>query len=216
MRSRPQAGQAVGRAATRGFTLIETLITVAILAVVLGGVYQLFLVGYRTQAVVSTDSSFLDNARRAVDAMAKDLHVAGLDPTGAGVFGFRDSGGFAPVATEARILFSLDEDRDGTLDANALERVGFLLNGTTLVRTMDGVNPAAGLPPVARDVASLRFEYFDASDNPIPNPPGATYTLTAAQRRNIRRIRVTVTYSGTAGSLARTYSVTTDIRGRNL
>ncbi len=216
MRSRPQAGQAVGRAATRGFTLIETLITVAILAVVLGGMYQLFLVGYRTQAVVSTDSTLLDNARRAVDAMADDLRMAGLDPTGAGAFGFRQSGGFVPVAAESRILFSLDEDRDGTLDGNALERVGFLLNGTTLVRTTDGTNPAAGLPPVARNVASLQFEYFNASDNPIPNPPGTTYTLTAAQRLNIRRIRVTVTLSGTGGGVARIYPVTTDIRGRNL
>lgn len=200
----------------RGFTLVEGLIVVAILSLVLAGVIQLFLGGYRGQAAISTDSDFLDNARRAVGTMAKDIRVAGLDPTGAGVFGFKGSAGFMPIATESRVLFGLDQDRDGTLDADALERVGFFLSGTTLVRTMDGVSQAAGLPPVARNVASLRFEYFDASDNPIPNPPGATYTLTAAQQLNIRRIRITVTFSATAGGLARNYQVTTDVRGRNL
>ena len=199
-----------------GFTLIEALIVTAILALVLLSLFQLFGEGYQGQATVSTDSALVDNARRALDQMARDLRSAGLDPVGSGIFGFRTSAGFTPVASESRILFGLDADRDGTLAANPQEQVGFRLNGTNLVRTMDGVTPAAGLPPVATNVSSLRFEYFDASDTPIPSPAGATYTLTDAQRLNIRRIRFTITHSGTAGTQARTYTVTTDIRGRNL
>ena len=215
MRSRRRTGEHKGRCATSGFTLVEAVVVVAILSVVFIGISQLFMAGYQSQAVISTDSAQLDNARRAVDAIARDIRVAGLDPTGAGIFGFNTSG-FTPVATESVVLFSLDQDRDGTLDSNALERVGFLLSGGNVVRTMNGGSAAAGFPPIARNVAGLRFEYFDGADNPIPNPAGPTYTLTPAQRLNIRRVRVLVTFSGTAGGLARNYQVTTDVRARNL
>lgn len=213
----------------RGFTLVEVLVVLAILALVLVGVAELFAISRQTLGVVSTYSNFLGNARLALTPMARDLRTAGFDPTGTNRFGFRDwtpsiaemaagaPPSFTAVATATSILFSLDADRNGNVansgvGDNAEERVGFLRDGNTLVRTTDGTTPAAGLPPVARNVTGLQFAYFDANGTAIPT----NLPMTETQRRAIRRIQVTVTFTEVASDVTRTHTVVTDIMSRNL
>ncbi len=201
----------------RGATLVEALIMLSVFVIVLIAVYTTYDAGNAIYARGATDMKVQDNGRKAQDEMAKLIRSAGNDPTGTGVFGFRSAGGFAPMATESVLLFSLDANNDGVLDNNSDERVGFALFGTELRRTVDGVNPVPGLPPLARNVRSVQFSYLNASDLSIPNPAGATYTLTASQMLAIRRITVRVTVAADAGSQGtRVYTLATDVRPRNL
>ena len=211
--------QAIRRWSDKGASFVEVMVALAILLIVLFGVYLLYETSQITYARGAIDIELQDSGRKAVEDLARLLRMAGYDPTGTGSFGFRSITGFTSLATEDRILFSIDENGDGVIDSNTNERVGFALFDTELKWTMDGTTDA-GLLPVAKNVQSARFSYFTASDVPIPNPPGATYTLTDAQRAMIRRIRISLTHSGTASSpysqQARNYTLTMDVRPRNL
>lgn len=212
--------QAIRRWSDKGASFVEVMVALAILLIVLFGVYLLYETSQITYARGAIDIELQDSGRKAVEDLARLLRMAGYDPTGTGSFGFRSITGFTSLATEDRILFSIDQNGDGVIDSNTNERVGFALFGTELKWTMDGTNAVAGLLPVAKNVQSARFSYFTASDVAIPNPPGGTYTLTDAQRAMIRRIRISLTLSGTASSpysqQARNYTLTMDVRPRNL
>lgn len=212
--------QAIRRWSDKGASLVEVMLALTILLVVLFGVYLLYETSQLTYARGATDIELQDNGRKAVEDLARLLRMAGYDPTGTGSFGFRSITGFTSLATDSLLVFSVDADEDGVIDSNTNERVGFALFGTELKWTMDGTTAVAGVLPVAKNVQSARFSYFTASDVPIPNPPGGTYTLTDAQRAMIRRIRISLTLSGTASSAysqqARSYTLTMDVRPRNL
>ncbi|MFQ5993109.1 MAG: hypothetical protein ACE5NA_11795 [Nitrospiraceae bacterium] len=201
----------------KGISLFEALVSLLIFLVVLFAVYGLYSSSLISYARGTTDMGLQDSGRRAQEEMAAIIRAAGYDPTGAGIIGFRNAAGFTSTATESTLLFSLDANEDGVLDNDNTERVGFALFGSELRRTMDGVNPIAGLPPLARNLQNIQFSYFDASDTPIPNPPGASYTLTAAQMTMVRRISVQLTLSTIVpGHGPRVYTVSTDVRPRNL
>lgn len=217
MVGRPSVGSTVQHRDEKGVSLLEALVSLLIFLVVLFGVYNLYDASQTGYARGTTDIRLQDSGRTAQAEMAALLREAGYDPTGAGIFGLRNAAGFAPIATESALLFSLDADEDGVLANDNTERIGFALFGSDLQRTMDGITPVAGLPPLARNVQSIQFSYFDASDTPIPNPPGAAYTLTAAQMSMIRRINTQLTLSATAAAAGtRVYTLSTDVRLRNL
>ena len=217
MQHLPRCSKTIPGRGARGASLLEAMVMLSIFTIVIVAVYTVYDAGSAIYARGATDMEVQDDGRKAQDVIARLLRSAGNDPTGAGIFGFRSVTGFTPTATERSVLFSLDANDDGVLDNNSTERVGFALFGSELRRTMDGVNPVPGLPPLARNVRTLRFAYFTAGDAPIPNPAGATYTLTAAQMRAIRRMTVQVTVAADAGSQgSRVYTLSTDVRPRNL
>ncbi len=201
----------------KGISLFEALVSLLIFLVVLFAVYGLYSSSLISYARGTTDIGLQDSGRTAQAEMAAILRAASYDPTGAGIFGFRNAAGFAPIATESALLFSLDADEDGVLANDNTERIGFALFGSDLQRTMDGITPVAGLPPLARNIQSIQFSYFDASDTPIPNPPGAIYNLTAAEMSMIRRINLQLTlFTAVPGYGPRVYTVSTDVQLRNL
>lgn len=217
MPSERSARRGRARERQRGASLVELVVALPLFFVVLLGVYLLYEASEATTARAATDAALQGSGRHALDEMARFLRMAGADPTGAGTFGFRAAAGFTPLATESRILFTLDADGDGVLANSSGERVGFALFGSDLRRTLDGVTPLPGLPPLARDVRGLRFGYFTAAEVPLPNPPGPTYTLTVPERMAIRRVTIQLTLSAAApGQAPRLYTLTTDVRPRNL
>ena len=217
MGGRQRSGRAMQSRRQQGFTTLELVVTMSIFLIVLFAVYSVYEVAQATYVRGATDIDLRDQARRALTEMEALTRLAGYDPKDAGIFGFRSWTGFTPVATESTLLFSLDADEDGVIDSNSHERMGFALFGTELRRTMDGTTPVEELPPIARNVQSIRFSYFDRSELPIPNPPEATYSLTRGQMLAIRRITIDLTLSSNgAGTGPRVYTLFTDLRPRNL
>ncbi|MEE9539298.1 MAG: prepilin-type N-terminal cleavage/methylation domain-containing protein, partial [candidate division NC10 bacterium] len=181
MVGRSSIGSTVQHQDEKGVSLLEALVSLLIFLVVLFGVYNLYDASQTGYARGTTDIGLQDSGRNAQAEMAAITRSVGYDPTGAGIFGLRNAGGFVPIATESTLLFTLDANEDGVLANDSTERIGFALFGSDLQRTIDGVTPVAGLPTLARNVQSIQFSYFDASDTPIPNPPGAIYNLTPAE-----------------------------------
>ncbi len=126
------------RSPSSGFTLLELLISVAILALALGGVYSWFLSTTRAAGVVTTKSELSLSATRAIDRIAARLLPAGLEtlfpphptaPLGTSSLTFNRSQGFvnaqktweSPTTIEFRLApgetdDGLDNDGNGIVD----------------------------------------------------------------------------------------------------
>ena len=170
-----------GRVASeRGFTLIEMMVAMVIL-----GIMGVALVGFlraQHQTIVRQNSGVLatQNARAAVDMLARDLRNAGYSPRG-------------PVSA-ARIRtmrvdsvgWTADMNADGdTLDTSVGkwdERLAYYIQGTNLMRGTD-----TGAVAVTDNVDSLRFVYYDGD--------GAT----TADPAVVEQIRIRLYYSTPEG-----------------
>ena len=148
----------------RGFTLIELLV-----AMVIVGIMGIALVGFlRTQhqTMVRQNTGVLttQNARAAVDMLARELRNAGYSPRGA------VSAARLTTVDGDSVGWTADMNADGdTLDSSAGtwdERVAYYTQGTSLMRAVGG---AAG-DPVTDNVDSLRFLYFDGDGTATADP----------------------------------------------
>ncbi len=124
--------------ASAGFTLLELIISMAILALALGGVYSWFLSTTRAAGVVTTKSELSLSATRTLERIAARLLPAGLEtlfpphptaPLGTSSLTFNRSQGFAngqkTWESSMRIAFrlapgeaddGLDNDDNGFVD----------------------------------------------------------------------------------------------------
>lgn len=208
----------------RGFTLLEILLATALVAVVLGAIYTMYLANQETFLKGEARSDLQQSARIAMDEMLRAVRDLGYDPRATGRFGFRDAanpgaGGSCPdgsmgCATEAEIRFTLDDDGDGMVDDVGKERLGFRLRDGVLQK----IKPGAALnpQPLATGITALRFTFLDAAGRRIPDPPDAAYNLTPAERDAVRRIRIALTTSRVVRGKTQAFSLTSDALLRNL
>ena len=147
----------------RGVTLLEMLIAMVIL-----GIMGIALVGFlRTQhqTVLRQNDGVLvtQNARAAVDMLAREMRNAGYNPRGS------VSGGALQTIDADSVSWTTDLDLDGdTLSSGTSwdERVAYWVQGSTLLR---GAGGGAG-SPLADDVDSLRFTYLDGDGTATADP----------------------------------------------
>ncbi len=202
------------RADQNGFTLVEMLVAMAISSIMLA----VIVVTYQSQAQSHmTQQEVVDmhqNARAALDLMAREIRMAGLDPTGNAGAGI-----YAAGATSAYLHFSrdftggesdgADNDSDGTIDeadewydgavGTGNEEIEYRLSNDA---NNDGVadgfpcslqrrvsistSPGSPWQNVADNIEALNFVYLDASSAVIPAP------VSSANLANIRSIQVTI------------------------
>jgi type IV pilus assembly protein PilW len=183
----------------RGFTLIELLVAIGIAMVILAAVTGTFIT--QSKALYSQEqvNEMQQSARVAIDLMAREIRMAGYNPTDAAFNGVTYS------ASEMNIKSDLNGD--GAI-AGAGENVTYTFDAAnmTILRNSDGTPQV-----VAQDVEAFNFQYFDADKNP---------TTTTA---DIRQIQISIRartrnpdphYSGNNGY--RTYQLTSLITPPNL
>jgi len=99
----------------KSFTLIETIVAIAIFSVVLGAEVGLVVMGYKSYGYVWQRSLAIGEARRGVETMVKEIREAKMG----------DDGSYAIVAAENNeFAFFSDIDKDGKT-----ERVRYFLSG---------------------------------------------------------------------------------------
>lgn len=149
---------------SRGFTLIEMLI-----AMVIVGIMGIALVGFlmsQHQTVVRQNSGVLatQNARAAVDMLARELRNAGYSPRGA------LSGAQLRTIKADSVSWTADMNADGdTLDSSTGkwdERVAYFQEGSAMMRASGG----GGGTAVTDNVDSLSFTYLDGAGAATADP----------------------------------------------
>lgn len=178
----------------QGFTLIEVLVSMAITGIILGSIYSLFISSQRIYTVQDEFVQIQQTVRPTMDFMGETIRLAGLDPLGRNIFGFRDFSGFGDGRSinATRIAFFTDADHDGALNASSDEQKGFALNvdvngvalaaGSEDFRLRQFVVETGTWEPIAENIEVLNFVYLDRNNAVIANP--------AVNFRDIRAVEI--------------------------
>jgi prepilin-type N-terminal cleavage/methylation domain-containing protein len=166
MRPTPSLSRRIS-AADQGFSLIEVLITITLLAIVLGSLLTVFESVQRSAAFVQNRSESLDTMRLAIDQMTKEI---------------RQASSVSASSTASMIDMN-------TYVLGVAKRVVYLASGTSLSRSVDG-GPAVVLQQrlTSTDVFAYTDSIFNVqlvamtlSVNPI-NRPDTTLVLSSEAR----------------------------------
>lgn len=129
----------------RGYTIVEMLVVIAVTAIVIAVITNSILSFYRANTNTLEQAVQVDEARRGVDRMVRDLREAA----------YADDGTYPLVAmSSTSVTFYSDVDRD-----YSAERVRYWLSGSVLRK---GVVNATGTPPAynsADEQVSVISEY---------------------------------------------------------
>lgn len=151
-----------------GFTLLEVLVTSALFAVVMAGVYLLYTTMQNTFTRGEMKSDLQQNARVGLDRMVQELRMAGYDPESA----LRDVAHqqFNEIRAAGHACLSFVTYRTVGASEHSV-RVTYSVSGTTLQRRKDdwdhvakvfSAPPHSDIDPVAEAVSQLSFTYYDA------------------------------------------------------
>lgn len=217
-----------------GHSLLETIISLAVFLLVLFAVYIVLQTNQTIYAKGEGKVDVQQGARAAMDQIATLLRNAGYFPENFDANPANDLVNPVAIQVATDNALAVYGDADGSGTSNVFL---FCFNGTALIR----VRAAVGTPAaydcnqgqvLGLNLANPRFAYFDANNNPIPNPPTPPYQLdgeglgpvppvplfaSTAQRRAVRRVVITLTATeNVPGPQPQTYTLTSNVRLRNL
>jgi prepilin-type N-terminal cleavage/methylation domain-containing protein len=184
-----------------GFSMIELMIVIGILAILFTFIYKGFERLNRYYTAENVKASTQQSTRIAVEMMVQDIRQAGLNPLGT-------AGAGIVAASPTSFQFTADVNFDGDLD-DSFENITYDLNGTDLRQR--NINLSPNFEVLLGNVNTLAFTYLDDTGTAIPTADLAT------RRADIRTVGITLTVNrlaGRDGSISRTY--TTQVRCRNL
>ncbi len=216
----------------QGFTLLETLISSALFALVIAGVYLLYTTMQTTLSRGELKTDLQQNARVGLNRMTQEIRMAGYDPSGAIPLVAVPPRAAIRAATPRCLSFVADVSASG-----ASSQITYLLDGTILRRRQDVWNAATlafsrgSAQPQAESMDLLSFAYYDeesqiltparwASTQRCPPAAGASAVvavqLTYWQMRQIRRVAVLLrARDSRPGVSSEFFTLTSDVRLRN-
>jgi prepilin-type N-terminal cleavage/methylation domain-containing protein len=165
-----------------GLTIVELLISMAILLVVLMGVYLVFDTNRALYASGSRKMDVQQQLRVALDVMSRQIRMAGFYPERFDA----DAGTNPSLAAPLRVLAGSETTLVvyGDLDNSNTSNVFlFCRSGSSIIRKRSTAVDAPSAftcdagETLASNITGLRFTYYDQNSVPVPDPPGSTYTL---------------------------------------
>lgn len=152
----------------KGFTVIELLISLAIISISLGSIYSLYMSHVAAYCTESVTSRVQQNVRSSMNIMMRDIRMAGLDPHRTDLFGISQ-------VTDKSIRFTADTDMDGELDDpdlsdgfddSDLEQIAYTYDGNNVLEMIlyhaDGTIEMQDT--LVDNVNNLIFTYLDANE----------------------------------------------------
>jgi type IV pilus assembly protein PilW len=195
---------------TDGFTLIELLVAVAVASIFILAAGQLFITTNEINTVQEQLAGTQQNIRAAMELMARDIRLAGLDPTGAAAgVGFLDNGGDEDDTDNNSIAIGYDLTADGV--TAVINRTYFYRRADEKLMITDGGNTQS----LTEDgtISSLTFNYTLANGNDDADPTGS------GNLGNIRVVTINICGKITGAfedKYTGTYCFTNTIRPRNM
>ena len=161
-----------------GFTVLEAMIAMTLFLAVLGAVMATFAPGRQLYNRGEKKAEVQQNARLAVGDMARQIRLAGYFP---------ENVTLPPPTTLVADPILIATDRvlaiHGDADGSGSSQVFlFCLDGTDLRRRRGPRGSSSSFvcstgELIAEEVEALRFAYYDADGNPVPDPPTTPYQL---------------------------------------
>jgi prepilin-type N-terminal cleavage/methylation domain-containing protein len=187
-----------------GFSLIELMVAMVVGTIVLASVIGAYSALSRSYISQNVAADVQEAMRAAMDFMAEDIMMAGLDPE-------QSAGAQIEAATADSLHFTSDRNMNGLIDAADFEEINYFLNGRQLIQRLysDGATDEV----VIDNVNNVTFRYFDGADPPNELAP----PLSDTNRRDLRSVEVSLTVAqpaGRGGMVDRTF--TTRVRCRNI
>ena len=154
--------------ANNGFTLIETIVAVAMTGIVMATLGVMIQYFYQTNAYALEQNQAVNNARASIENTVRDLREASYGADGS--YPIRS-------AATSSVVFYARSPASGTI-----ERLHYYLSGQTLYR---GTVDPAGTPlsysgqterttlvidNIRNDASTPLFTYYDTSGNQLPDP----------------------------------------------
>lgn len=202
-----------------GFTLIELMIAMLLGMIVLGAMYGVFTIQNKHFTNQEQIVEMQQNARMAIDLIAREIRMAGYDPKRTGYFQFQLTASDDRATTHSSIAFTYDYNSDGIQYWNDSEQVAFRVENGVLQRFSTG---AVHWQPLVENIESLAFTYT-LNDGTVIAPPTDP---TAAQLATVARVSIAVTAKAakadpgytdpTYNDHYRRYTLTAGVTPRNL
>jgi len=188
----------------KGFTLIETLVAIAVFVLAMGAVTGFIVTAYRTQSYTWQQSQTIGEARRGVETMVKEIREAR----------FGDDGSYIiEKADDHEFIFYSDIDKDA-----ATERVRYFVEGKDFKK---GVVEPIGFPiayPQETEKISILsqyvrnqppiFRYFDGDQQELLPTP--------ARLKDTKLMRVYLVINVDPNRPPQDFELTSDVQLRNL
>lgn len=213
-----------------GFTIVEVLVALSIFLLILMGIMQVFEPSSQAYQSSQAKLDVQQNGRVAMDTMVRQIRMAGYFPENLDADIANDQANGLEIATNAALALAGDLDGSGVTNAFmfCLDLASGGLRRVSGPRGNNSSYACSSGTVLAESVTALGFAYYDANNDPVPNPPAAPYALDAqaaggapsfidtTQRRAVRRVVITLTARETVpGQPAQTYTLTSDVRLRN-
>lgn len=164
---------------TKGFTLVELLVSMVISGVVLGALYSAYVVQQKHSIAQEQVTEMQQSLRGAMNFMVAELRLAGLDPIE------EADAGFVEIQQDA-LTFTIDFDEDGKTDGagenisydlytsgSGVLTLGRLATSATSSLTETPIGSGhyeiAGHQPLAENIERVEFNYLDASNTVTTN-----------------------------------------------
>ena len=139
----------------KGVTLIELLVVLVICAIVIGGIYKVFIAQTRAYTVQDQVAEVQQDVRGAMDIMVRDIRMAGFQTNSFGSALITNS----PIVTPLNdTSITVNYEYIPSAGAPAAYTVAYALAGTDLTRTLN-VNRLRVPETLLSNVANLNFSY---------------------------------------------------------
>ncbi len=146
---------------TRGFTMIETVVVVALTSLIMGALGSLLVYFYQTNRYVFQQVSATLEARRGIEDTLRLVREAAYDEDGEYPI---------LIAESERLRFSADTDNDDELEAVTYELLDGVLTRSVTPSSSGDLTTTSVSSSLINDVGSPVFRYFDTAGTELTDP----------------------------------------------